>query len=124
MGQRVALPRLLTEAVLHLATKAVQLFAQGRQQAVQALAVLFIDAAVTLLKDAVGEVFELLAQALFAVDHLADFVFRMQLGGLQPGSDFAQVSFQRGVDIPQIAQLVVEQLAFVAPVPALGYVLS
>ena len=108
MGQRVSLPRLLTKAVLHLATKTVQLFAQRSQQTVQALAVLLVNTAVALFKDAVRQVFELLAQALLAVHHLADFVFRMQLGRFQAGGDFAQVGFQRGVDIPQITQFVIE----------------
>ncbi len=61
MRQRVAFPGFLTKAVLHLTAKAVQLFAQRREQAVQALAVLFVNAAVAVLKNAVGEVLKLLA---------------------------------------------------------------
>src|SRR5690606_8394556 len=97
--QRVPLTSLLAKAVLYLTTKAVQLFTQGRQQAIQALAVLFVYAAVAVFKNAVREVLELLAEALLAVHHLADFIFRMQLGGFEAGSHFAEIGLQRGVDI-------------------------
>ena len=90
---------LLTKAVLHLTAETVQLFARARQQAVEALAVLFVNAAVAVLKNSVGEVLKLFAEALLAVDHLPDFVFRMQLGGFKAGSDFAEIGLQRGVDI-------------------------
>ena len=123
MRQRVPLAGFLTKAVLHLTAKTVQLFAQRRQQAVEALAVLFVNAAVAVLKNSVGEVLKLFAEALLAVDHLADFVFRMQLGGFKTGSDFAEIGLQRGVDISQVAQLVVEQLALLSPVFAQGKLL-
>ena len=80
------------------------------------MTVLFVYAAVAVLKNAVREVLELLAEALLAVHHLADFIFRMQLGGFEAGSHFAEIGLQRGVDIAKIAQLVVEQFAFVTPV--------
>ena len=108
MRQGVPLSGFLTKAVLYLAAEAVQLFTQGRQQAVQALAVLLVNAAVAVLKNTVREVFKLFAEALLAVDHLADFIFRMQLSGFQTGGHFAEIGLQRGVDISQVAQLVVE----------------
>src|SRR5690606_506145 len=93
-----------------------QLFTQRRQQAVQALAVLLIHAAIAVLKNAVREVLKLLAKTLLAVDHLTDFVFGVQLGGLKTGGHFTEIGLQRGIDITQIAQFVIEQFAFVAPV--------
>ena len=35
--------------------------------------------------------------------HLADFIFRMLLRCFQPGSDFTEIGFQRGVDTVQTA---------------------
>ena len=122
--QRVALTRLLAEAVLHLATEAVELFAQRRQQAMQALAILFINPSVAVFKYAVRQIFKLLAQALLAVDHLADFIFGVQLCRFQTGGHFTQVGLQRGVDLTQAAQLVVEKFALIAPVRFLHQLLT
>ncbi|MNV83023.1 hypothetical protein D3C71_1767970 [compost metagenome] len=47
----------------------------------------------------------------------------MQLGGFEMGGDFAEIRFQGGIDIAQIAQFVVKQLAFIAPVAALSQLL-
>ncbi|MNB94284.1 hypothetical protein D3C75_414350 [compost metagenome] len=74
MSQRVPLASLLTKAILHLAAKAIQLFAQWRQQAIQTLAVLFFNFSAALFKDSVGEVFKLFAESLFAIKHLAMFI--------------------------------------------------
>ena len=116
MRQRVALASLLTKAVLHLTAKAVQLFTQRRQQAVQALAVLLIHAAIAVLKNAVRKVLKLLAKTLLAVDHLTDFVFGVQLGGFKAGGHFPEIGLQRGVNVAQIAQFVIEQFTLIAPV--------
>ena len=69
-----------------------------------------------MFENAVGEILKLLAEALLAVNHLTDFVFRMQLRGFEAGSHFAEIGLQRRVDITQVAQFVIEQLALVAPV--------
>ncbi len=69
-----------------------------------------------MLENTVGEVLKLFAKALLAVDHLADFVFRIQLGGFKAGGHFAEIGLQRGIDITQIAQFIIEQFALVAPV--------
>ena len=103
MRQGMALLRLFTKAILNLTTKTVQLFTKRRQQAVQTLTVLLIYAAVAVLKNAIRQVFKLFTQALFAVDHLADFIFRMLLRRFQPGSDFTEIGFQRGIDAVQAA---------------------
>ena len=124
MRQGVPFSRLLTEALLHLPAEPVQLFAQRCQQAMQALAILLIDASVAVFENAVGEVFKLLAQALLAVHHLADLIFRMQLGGFEPGGNLTQIGLQRGIDIPQAAQLVVQQLALFTPVGFLYQLLT
>ena len=124
MGERVTLLRLFAKAVLHLATEAVQLFPEGGEKPVETLPVLLLDPAIALLEDAVSEVFKLLAQALLAVDHLADFIFCMQLGGLQSGGDLTQIGLQRGVDLAQAAQFIIQQFALVAPVLVLYQPLS
>ena len=90
----------------------------------QALAVLLIDPPVAVFENTVGEVFKLLAKALLAVHHLADLIFRMQLGGFEPGGDLTQIGLQRGIDIPQAAQLVVQQLALLTPVGLLHQLLA
>ena len=51
-------------------------------------------------ENTVGEVFKLLAKALLAVHHLADLIFRMQLGGFEPGGDLTEIGLERGIDIP------------------------
>ena len=103
MCQGMAFLRLFTKAILNLATKTVQLFTKRRKQAVQTLAILLINTAVAVLKNTIRQIFKLFAQTLFAVDHLADFIFRMLLRCFQPGSDFTEIGFQRGVDAVQTA---------------------
>ena len=124
MRQGVPFPRLLAKALLHLAAEPVELFAQRGQQTMQTLAVLLIDAPVAVFENTVGEVFKLLAQALLAVNHLTDLIFRMQLGGFEPGGDLTQIGLQRGIDIPQTAQLIVQQLALLTPVGLLHQLLT
>ena len=116
MGQGVTLPRFLAKAILHLPTKAIQLFAKRRQQAVQALAILLIHPPVAVLKNAICQILKLFAKTLLAVHHLANFVFRMQLSGFKAGGHFAKIGFQRGVDIAQAAQFVIEQFTLFSPV--------
>ncbi|MPN13235.1 hypothetical protein SDC9_160556 [bioreactor metagenome] len=69
-----------------------------------------------MLEYTVRQIFKLLAQALFAVDHLTDLIFRMLLRCFQPGSDFTEISFQSGVDTVQAAQFVIKQFALITPV--------
>ncbi|GHK55214.1 hypothetical protein KPZU09_49500 [Klebsiella pneumoniae] len=90
----------------------------------QALAVLLIDPPVAVFENTVGEVFKLLAKALLAVHHLADLIFRMQLGGFEPGGDLTEIGLERGIDIPQAAQLVVQQLTLLTPVGLLRQLLA
>ena len=116
MRQSMTFLCLFTKAILNLASKTVQLFAKRCQQAVQALAILLIYAAIAVLEYTVRQIFKLLAQALFAVDHLTDLIFRMLLRCFQPGSDFTEISFQRGVDTVQAAQFVIKQFALITPV--------
>lgn len=61
----MALGRLLGVGLPHLATKALELLFQRRQQQIQAVLVQFAEVARVLLEDPVGEVLELLAKALF-----------------------------------------------------------
>ena len=90
----------------------------------QALAVLLIDPPVAVFENTVGEVFKLLAKALLAVHHLADLIFRMQLGGFEPGGDLTEIGLERGIDIPQAAQLVGQQLTLLTPVGLLRQLLA
>ena len=90
----------------------------------QALAVLLIDPPVAVFENTVGEVFKLLAKALLAVHHLADLIFRMQLSGFEPGGDLTEIGLERGIDIPQAAQLVVQQLTLLTPVGLLRQLLA
>ena len=94
MRQSMTFLCLFTEAVLNLAAKTVQLFAKRCQQAVQALAILLIYAAIAVLEYTVRQILKLFAQALFAVDHLANFIFRVLLRRFQPGSDFTEIGLQ------------------------------
>lgn len=75
MGKGVSFARFLAKAFLHLATEAIKLLPQRRNQGIQALAILLIDAAAAVFKDTVGKVFELGAQALFAVNQQALLLF-------------------------------------------------
>ena len=90
----------------------------------QALAILLIHPSVAVLKDAARQILKLLAKPLLAVDHLADFIFGMQLSGIQGGLSLHGDRLQRGVDIAQAAQLVIEQLALFSPVGLLHQLLA
>ena len=116
MRQSMTFLCLFTKAILNLASKTVQLFAKRCQQAVQALAILLIYAAIAVLEYTVRQIFKLLAQALFAVDHLANFIFRMLLRCFQTSGDFPEIGLQRGVDTVQAAQFVIKQFALITPV--------
>ena len=77
--EAVALGRLLGVGLPHLAAKAFQLLFQRSEQQIQAVLVQFAEVARVLLEDAVGEVLELLAEALFSL------LLQLQLlGGGQP----------------------------------------
>ncbi|MNI76245.1 hypothetical protein D3C73_1324620 [compost metagenome] len=69
---------------------------------------MLINATIAVFKNTVCQVFELFAQTLFAVDHLADFIFRMLLRRVESRGDFPEIGFQRGVNTLQAAKFVVE----------------
>ena len=87
----MALPRLLAKTVLHLPAETVQLFTQRQQQPIQALLILLVHLAAAVFKNAVGEVFKLGGEALFAVDKQALLLFRRHTRLFQTDSDFAQL---------------------------------
>lgn len=59
--QRMPLLRFFAKTLLNTAAKTVQLLTQRRQQAIQALSVLFVYATITVFKDTVRQIFKLLA---------------------------------------------------------------
>ncbi len=112
-----------TKAVLDLTAETIQLFTQRRQKTVQTLAILLINPTITVFKNTVGKVFKLLTEALFAVDHLANFIVSVLLCGFHPRGHFTQIGLQRGVNTLQAAHFVIEQFTLCAPVLALGNLL-
>ena len=63
----VALGRLLGVGLSHLAAKALQLLLEWSQQEIHAVLIQFAEVAGILFKDTIGEVLELLAEALFSL---------------------------------------------------------
>nr|AMK07517.1 hypothetical protein [Klebsiella sp. T17-2] len=90
----------------------------------QTLAILLIHPSVAVFEYSVCQILELLAKALLAVDHLANFIFRMHLRGFKAGGHFTEIGLQRRIDIAQAAQFVIEQLALFAPVGLLHQLLA